>query len=1009
MTKTVRHSIILLCAFVLTAGHGFAQLNKITIDLNKDKPKKFENHVLRSEKTGDKKLTLTRKLIQNTTSHYNFYFNANNKINSVIERARLSNKPDYNQLLPYYCYSLANTAAQNNDLDSVIQKATAGILLHDLRTNWVDNFYMLIGKSYYFQKKFDSAYMAFQFINYNLYPKEKKKQDEQVVVGSNENKVPGQISIANKEDKGLVNKILSRPPERNEALVWQARSLIDMGNYAEAAGLINTLKNDPLFPSRLKNYLAEVEGYWFYEQQQYDSSITYLEQSIPNAIDLQDQAYREFLLGQLYAQKHSIDTAAYFYTKAIHHTTDPLMDIYANLHKAMLSEGTDPQELKNTVGALLNMARKDKYSDYRDIIYFATGELALKIPDTTSALLFYKRSAAYNIANPSLKNKAFLQLGSLNYDLKKYQESYNAYDSLQTGDTTISEDTWKNINTKKSALALVVNQLNIIAREDSLQQIAAMPSADREAFLKKLSKKLKKESGLKDYDADNDLASNAFNNKNDNSSVFGQDDQKGDWYFYNNSAKSKGYTEFKRIWGSRQNIDNWRRVTGSLTAAANKSNTGESPNNFVGSDPMALPAPGATGNKAIDILVPVQSDLSVEGLRANLPLTQPLLDSSNSKISIALFKLATDYQNLLEDYPEAIATYTQSLKQFPDSLFGGELYMNLSYCYKKTGNLAMADKYKSLVLQKYPKSKYATLINNPEIAVADEKNPVVTKRYDEIYNQFIEGKFAEAVKEKKAADSLYGKTYWTPQLLYIESVYYIKERKDSAATAVLKEIVTQYPKTPMSDKASNLMNVLSHRDSLENYLTNITVQRVKEDSEIVVFDDTRIQGNLPQKLQRDDNNLLPKKTTTVEVPQQSIALEKKIPVAIRNKDFVIDPLSAQEVIMLLTKVDPVYSSEARTAFNRYNQTKFYNRKIDIVKDTLDQDRTLLVFSGFVSAEDALTYMNRIKNDARGEISWLPADKYSFFIISEDNLNLLKENKKLESYLELLKQKFPDKF
>src|SRR5690606_12335848 len=136
------------------------------------------------------------------------------------------------------------------------------------------------------------------------------------------------------------------------------------------------------------------------------------------------------------------------------------------------------------------------------------------------------------------------------------------------------------------------------------------------------------------------------------------------------------------------------------------------------------------------------------------------------------------------------------------------------------------------------------------------KDPATTKTYESIYNKFIEGRFEEAVKEKKEADSIHGKTYWTPQLLYIESVYYIRNRQDSAATGVLKEIVTQFPQSPMKEKAENIIRVLSYRDSLENYLTNLKVERMREDSQIVMFDDARIQGNIAQKLERDDSKLL---------------------------------------------------------------------------------------------------------------------------------------------------------
>ena len=65
------------------------------------KPAKYEEKKLASEKTGDKKFKGVRKFLQNNTSHYNFYFNANNKLNHVMERAKLSNKDDYANILSF--------------------------------------------------------------------------------------------------------------------------------------------------------------------------------------------------------------------------------------------------------------------------------------------------------------------------------------------------------------------------------------------------------------------------------------------------------------------------------------------------------------------------------------------------------------------------------------------------------------------------------------------------------------------------------------------------------------------------------------------------------------------------------------------------------------------------------------------------------------------------------------------------------------------------------------------
>lgn len=1002
MILRIFHSAIFIAALLLCNQTAHAQFEKITIDLQKEKPEKFKNRKLRSERSGEKKLSLTGRFVQNTTSHYNYYFNANSKIESVIENARIANRDDYTFLLPYYSYTLDNTAAQKADLDSVIEKSTAGILLHDLRSDWVDNFYLLIGQSYYLQKKFDSAYMAFQFINYNLAPRDKKSEASSQLVGSNTNQ-SGALNISSREDRNLLQRTLSKPPSRNDALVWQIRTLTEMGLFAEAQGLINTLQHDPNFPDRLHDYLNEVRGYWFFQQERFDSAIQYIELALPNALDMQDRARREYLLAQLYENKNSKDTAYAYYSRSIRHTTDPLLDIYANLNRAKLLYTDDVQEIKNSIGLLLRMARKDKYQDYRHIVFYAAAELAREIPDTISVVNFLKRSAHFNQTDQRLKNKAFLQLADLSYQLADYRNSYNYYDSLQPDDPPTYDI--EEIENTKSALAKIVRQLKIIEREDSLQSIAAMPTNDREALLKKISRRLKKEKGIPDEEfAGGASTVRGLKNQQAGADLFSQNTRvKGDWYFYNPGTKSKGYSEFRREWGERQNIDNWRRITAQPGSGLRDRMQAQLADMAL--DPMAVPE-GPQRAEALDE-EPEQTDLSVEGLRANLPLTEILLDSSNQRVALALFELGQHYQTLLEDYSSAISAYETSLQRFPERLYEGALYKNLSYCYKQLGMDELAAKYQNLLLNNFSKSVYAQQVLHPEKFDPRVQDSIGTGRYNDIYNQFIEGAFEEALLSKRAADSTYGQTHWTPQLLYIESVYYIKQRNDSAAITTLNSILQLYPESPMNDKVTNLIRVLNNRDSIENYLTQLEVVRIPEDSQIVVFDDTRIYGNVAQQRVRNDSTLLPKKITTVEIPE--LAEEKKLPSPSRNRNFVFDAFSEQNVVMVLTKVDPVYVSEARNAFSRYTRSKFYSQQIEVTRDTLDSDRSVLVFSSFVSAEDAMKFLERISRDARSEASWLPADKYAFYIISDDNLELIKENKKLESYLELLRQNLPGKF
>ena len=977
-------SILFLLFYYIAPA--YSQVGTITFDLQKDKPKKFENKTLKSETTGDKKFTLKKRISQNTVSHYNYYFNANNKLNDVIERARLSNKDDYSKLIPFYGYSLNTTAAQKTELDSVIYKATAGILLHDLRSDWVDNFYLLIGKSYLFQKQFDSAGMTFQFINYNLFPRKRKDDDFAKTVGTNESASGNSISIASKENKSLINKAFNRPPSRNDALVWQIRTFIEQEEYTDAAGLINTLQNDQNFPVRLKADLEEVNAYWFYKQKMYDSATAHLEKALSAAEDKQDKARWEYLLAQLFEITKQPQKASQYYTKSMRHTTDPLMDIYANLSNAKIYRSNDSKEFNNTIDNLVRMAKRDKYESYRDIIYYSAGELALQKPDTAAAEFLFKKSLSYNELNAAYKNRAYLQLGDIAFNKREYKKASGFYDSLQLNDVVLI-DRVKEIEDRKNALTKIVEKINIIEREDSLQHIAMLSPNEQKAFINDLLKKLRKEKGLKEIDYNSGSPSSVFDNSNQQSvDLFGNNNTKGDWYFYNASMKSRGFSEFKSRWGNRINIDNWRRNSATSNAINNVNAVNNNTN---------LP-----DNKTSI----ANTELSYDAMLNNLPLTADKLNASNILVASSLFELGKLYQNSLEDYAIAAQTYETSLQRFPNNLYNGELYLNLMYCYAKLGNLSKAAYYKKLLLTGFKDTKYAQIANNPKAIKQGTKDPAATKRYENIYNLFIEGQFEKAVEDKRAADSLYGNNYWSPQLLYIESVYYIKQKQDSLAVVTLNNIISQYPTSPLKDKATTMIDVLKRRKQIEGYLTNLNIKRVDEDKMIVINDQP------VEKKQVTQNPVVQQPKTVVPEDKKEIVEPQVIkPQPVTNGRFTFVAEEPQNVVMILDKVDPVYISEARNAFNRYNREKFSGQTIDIVKDAFDKDRNFLIFSKFPDANAAIVYADRLKKNAPSEVSWLPANKYSFVIISDANLQVLKANKDLAGYIKLLNTKYPGKY
>lgn len=997
-------SILCLCGSVL-----MAQPPSWTIDLlgKEKKPEKFENKMLGSEKTESKKFTLFRKFVQNNITRYNFHFNAANKLAAVMEKAKIAQQDDYTKLLAFYPYTLDNTASQAGDLDSVIIKCNAGILLHDLRNEWVDNLYLLIGKAYLLRKDFDSASMTFQFINYNLFPR-KKGEDDSRVVGTNSSAAGSAISIANTEKQNILQKTFGKAPSRNESLIWMIRTLTEQEDYGEAAGLINTLQNDPNMPKRLYPDLEEVTAYWFYKQGIYDSAAAHLEKGLANADTKEDKSRWEFLLAQLYENSGQFNKASEYYSKAGKHTTNPVMDIHARLNDAkMMKQGGNLKELDNSLNNLLQMGRKDKFENYRDIIYYSAGQMAMQKPDTAAAVTYFNKSLQYNTANISYKNKAFLQLGDIAYEQKQYRQAFAWYDSLQSGDTTIGAEKLAQLQARRNALSKIVEKIDIIDREDSLQRIAAMAPAERDALLKKMARQLRKQRGLKEEEGSQGNDPITFNNdKNKPLDLFESNNKGGSWYFYNNSLKAKGFSEFKRNWGERPNVDNWWRKSAMQVA---------------GNAPAynALPDDGVkAGNGKTDAVQ--QEDISVDGLQQNLPLTPEKLAASNNLLSTNLYALGKLYQQELEDYEEAIATYDASLQRYPDSLYDGEIYLNLYFCYQKLGNQSKANYYKNLLTTgKWANSNAAKMLTNPGAVNANAKIPAATKAYENIYNMFIEGNFAEALQQKKQLDALYGKNYWTPQLLYIEAVFHVKQRQDSVATLVLKDIIALYPKSPLKDKAQNMIDVLKRRGEIEAYLTALQVTRVAEDVPTKFVDEpvkpapqpTQGQPVQPQPAQPQPAQPQPAQPQpTQPQPTQPVTTPVTPPAPVLTyKTFKLDLALPHYVVMLMDKVDPVYVNEAKNALMRFHREIGNGQAIEINKDTLSTTQNLLVYVQFANSDEALQYYEKVKRAAPVELSWLPANKYSFFIISEPNLQLLKTNKDISGYTKLLNMQYPGKF
>lgn len=715
------------------------------------------------------------------------------------------------------------------------------------------------------------------------------------------------------------------------------------------------------------------------------------------------------------------------------------------------------------------MARKDRYLVYRDIIYYAAAEMELERNNIPGAKALLLKATSYPGNDPAMRSKVFLLLGDLCFKEKDYPNAKRFYDSITNLNPSLVDQ--KAFLKLKGTLGKIVAYQNTIHREDSLQQLAALPEDELNAYLKKLAKQLRKKQGGKEDDNEISNGPLSFNDNNGPSDMFSSSNQKGDWYFYNPTLKGKGYTEFKATWGNRPNVDNWQRL------AAVKQAT---PTTIVSSDDAN--AAGANGSAGA-------GPITYEELLKSVPLTPTQLATSNDSVEKAQFSLGKIYLEGLEDYRSTIDTLEAFLVRFPNSKNRPEALFLLAYCYSKTGDMAKVAAVQDELKKKYPGTNFEKIVSSPNGVTPDSlAKQEMTRRYDNIYNLFIEGKFDEAQAEKKLADSMYHENYWTPQLLYIQSVYYIQQRQDDSAKKSLQNIIRVFPGTPMAVKAKALIDVLGRRKQIEDYLTNLQIQRPAEDSTaepIAIVTPNPVMQQPPVVVTRQQPQQQPPATSppaqqpakppvtqpqppTVPATQQPkpdvakttdkpavttppVVTPQTVtppvtspvtvspppsstqppatrqpqlpPPAIAKKDSVKanvqppkplvlthNPEIPQYVAIVLDKVDPVYINEARNAFNRYNREQYSAKGFTVNNQTVTDDIKLVLIGTFTNATDAISYIDKTKKLAASEIiPWLPAAKYSFIILTDNNLQVLMNTKDVNAVKTLLNQNYPGKF
>ena len=934
-----------------------------------------------------KKWTWKRRFFQNMATRFNYYYHAKVKLETVVKTANRDGQDNYNILLPFYPFSLQSQGFSKGELDSVIDKTSMAVQLHDPRGKWIDDCFLLMGRAYFYEGDLENANKTFQYINITFAPK--KKSEYNTVVGASEN---DQISIATREKrKGLFGR-LKHIKARNDAFLWRARTLLEQKEFDEVQALLNILKTDPNFPKRLDGDLAEVLAYSNYIRKRYPETIEPLKLAISKSRNKVTKARMSYILGQLYLQLNQPDSAMDQFRNVIGLKPDPMMDFQARLEIAKTNAETTGNVAQSIAG-LHHMLRKQKFTRFRDGILYTMGTLEYP-KDPEAAIGYMKQSLKEPSDNLIQRTLTYKGIADIYYDQRKYLDAKNYYDST-AGVMTVDFADAATVITRKDVLTDVVAKLNLIHREDSLQRIAAMPPADREAYLSQIADTLKKaaaEKQRKELLAAANPLENATALDMKGGGAYGPKEEKGDWYFYNAAAKSAGYSEFKRRWGNRQPADNWRRSQNGVVNAANSN----------------APIEIAEEAKAPGIENLPPDSITTATLAAGLPLTPEKLAASKTSVEDAWFDLGKLYHDKLENFPLAIETYDSLLILFPDHPRKPEVLYSLYIWHGKLNHTAQANQYKNMVLSQYGNTNFADIIRSGGLKDVDAgKKKLISEAYDSAYTEFLHGDYTAAMDRKKQADSTFGLNFLTPKFDLLEAMLIVKTDTLPGADSLqlsrkaVQAVLTKYAADePIRTQAQALMDALDHRAELTSYLASLQIQQT--DANGAPLDENitmRYPWQNPQPVLADKLNVAKTPADSAKIAAGVTApLPAPIVPAKPVTPYKISEHNPFFVVLSFNRVSKQLMDEGLNQFTRYNATKHANDKIEVGSFVLTPNDVMLIFRLFPDEDKALAYYDEIREEAAANIiPRIRPTEYSFFVISRDNFILLNSTKDLEGY------------
>jgi hypothetical protein len=942
------------------------------------------------ERLLNKKYTLGRRAYQNTVSQFNFLFHADISLNEIIQKARDQHEDDFTDLLPFYDYDLNITAKES--IDSIIYRCNANIVLHDLRSNYVDDAYFLLAKAYLFHKNFDTAASILQFINYSFFEKEDGADQP---IGSNLSK-SGKFSIASAEN----NRAWENKNVRNESMIWQARNYFEAGEINEGISLLQLLKTDAGFPKRLHPFLYEQLAYGYYLSGMNDSAANYLIKGLDNAQDPLTKARWCFLIAQLYEKEQKIDLAYNWFRKAGAIVSNPVIAVYASIYMASIDANRGKKSWENLANALERMLKKDKYAAFADIVYYEMAQLALRNQAITKANQWLIASIQKNQKNTKLKQKTLVQLGALNYKIDQFSIAKIAYENLN--DLLKTFPNYDQITLRKKWIDKIATLNESIANEDSLQLIYAAPTIAQSQMAKLWQKRtalIKSQENNLLTDPNKKMEEPIPVNRNNNNPGYSfantspKQNVKSEFYFDNPQNVSMGVTSYIKKWGDRPNVDNWRRKT---TIQLARTSPIKVNNDSVQSNIQSNIK--SVGNKKKNTTALDQDSterLTIQLIENESDLNQSKLNWNKNSLSIAKIFL---YE--LNDFEKALPRYQAVIQNNIEPNTTESALLDLASHYLHIGQTTSSDSIIALIINQFPEGIYVQKKKAKENLDRIDKNS--SEAYKTAYFLAQIGDWDQFGTQMETFQKQFKGTKWNTPYQFLKVKMNAQLGRDSIAIEYCNEIIAQNKSESIKARAKNIITEINNRKTTEAYLAALKI--VKTTKLVNTKEEAIVLSKAPAMTLKHDSSLNGKGNLDIKMAvnikndsanASTISLAKA---EINKIAFTSDSLEQHYIALQTMNISAVFVKEIQNAFKDFNTETFrqLNLAVTYVQFT---DQSHIVWIGpFNNASDGLAYINQVKPKLSTEIiSFIAKKQYDLTLIGKSNIIQINNQEQMDQY------------